>query len=38
VVLLHRPSFANAHWKKEYVVIDDLEKIYQIFYDFVTTS
>ena len=38
VVLLHRPNFANAHWKKEYVVIDDLEKIYKVFYDFVTTS
>ena len=35
VVLLHRPACANLHWKGEYVVLKDLEVIYNIYKDFI---
>ena len=35
VVLLHRPGCWNLHWKKEYVVLKDLEIIYNIYKDFI---
>jgi len=37
VVLLHRPTFENGHGKDEYVVIDDLENLYNIYKEFILT-
>jgi acetylornithine deacetylase/succinyl-diaminopimelate desuccinylase-like protein len=35
VVLLHRPNCGNVHWKKEYVELDNLEVIYDIYKNFI---
>ena len=35
VVLLHRPSCRNLHWKNEYVVLEDMDIIYKIYKDFI---
>ena len=34
-VILHRPSCANLHSKKEYVVLDEIEKIYTCYEKFI---
>ncbi len=35
IVLLHRPTFGNGHWKKEWVKVKDMEIIYNIYKDFI---
>lgn len=37
VVIIHRPTCKNIHWKDEYVIIDDFEKIYNIYKEFILT-
>ena len=35
VILFHRPSCWNLHWKREYVVLGDLNIIYKIYKEFI---
>ena len=35
VVLFHKPTCGNLHWKREYVVLKELEVVYNIYRDFV---
>lgn len=35
VVIIQRPTCKNIHWKEEYVIIDDFEKIYNIYKEFI---
>ena len=38
VVLLHRPTCWNIHWKDEWVKVNDLQKLYNIYYNFIKQS
>ncbi len=35
VVILHRPTCGNIHWKRERVLLDDLKKIYDVYKGFI---